>query len=575
MSTWKRILTWKRSGQRIGVAALIITVGLAGIGGTSTTAASQQRDAPVKVTFFASPDPIITNLDTNWYTKYVEKKFNMQITWETVPASDVATKSTVLLESGNYPEVFYNGNFSQSQTLKYAQQGILVPMETYFERYAPNVWHAILTEPGLKQALTAPDGHIYGLPNYNVCLHCYYSAKFWMDVLKLKQYGLSMPKTTADFEHVLMVFKQHGLTPLTGAIDAGSTGGWHSDPVTYLMNSFIYDDGGPAYGGNYVYIDNSGKVAFAPITAQWKQGLEYIHKLYSEGLIDQGALSQANSILEKEVTNDTVGVVPWGCMLCFDTNYPKHVDKWRAMTPLIGPNGIHYAGFFGNGPASGGLVFAVTNKATDAQKIAVSRMLNDIWSINGMSLMQFGPAGDGLWDHAAKGVTAMDGQPATQEVNTIKLNTPNLKENFSWYQMGPMFVNYQYRYGAQKAYPPYAPGGLGAESALQLETELNYVGLQPRFVVPAGLWIDPSGAVQYSLEQTNIGNYISQWDAQFINGSKSLDTDWNTFVQGVQGLGLTSFIQATQKAMGKPMDTSVGTLFKKDQKGIKFLQSLK
>ncbi len=61
-------------GQRVGVAALIITVGLAGIGGTSTTAASQQRDAPVKVTFFASPDPIITNLNTNWYTKYVEKK---------------------------------------------------------------------------------------------------------------------------------------------------------------------------------------------------------------------------------------------------------------------------------------------------------------------------------------------------------------------------------------------------------------------------------------------------------------------------------------------------------------------
>ncbi len=51
------------------------------------------------------------------------------------------------------------------------------------------------------------------------------------------------------------------------------------------------------------------------------------------------------------------------------------------MTPLIGPSGVHYAGFFGNGPASGGLVFAVTNKATDAQKIAVSRMLNEIWTI--------------------------------------------------------------------------------------------------------------------------------------------------------------------------------------------------
>ena len=515
-----------------------------------------------------------TDLNTNWYTKYVEKKFTIHIKWSTVPASDVATKSTVLLESGNYPEVFYSGQFRQSQVLRYAKQGVLVPMETYFQKYAPNVWHGLLTEPGLKQALTAPDGHIYGLPNYNVCLHCYYSAKYWLNVLKLKEYGLAMPKTTADFEHVLQVFKQHGLTPLTGAIDGGSTGGWHSSPVTFLMNSFIYDDGGSAYGGNYMYIAD-GKVAFAATTPQWKQGLQYIHKLYSEGLIDQGALSQANSVLVKQAAKGSVGVVPWGCMLCFDPNYPKHVDQWRALSPLTGPAGVHNAAFFGNGPAGSGLVFVVTNKATDAQKIAVSKMMNEIWSIDGMSLMQFGPAGDGLWNKAAKGVTAMNGKQAIQDVNTLKLNTPNLKENFSWYQMGPMFVNYEYRYGAQKAYAPYAPGGLGAESALQLETELNYVGLQPRYVVPAGLWIDPANAQQYSLQQTNINNYVNQWTAQFINGSKSLDSDWNAYVQGAQNLGLAQFIQSTQTAMGKPMDTLAGNLFKKDQTGIKYLQSLK
>jgi len=117
---------------------------------------------------------------------------------------------------------------------------------------------------------------------------------------------------------------------------------------------------------------------------------------------------------------------------------------------------------------------------------------------------------------------------------TRALSHKTLKENWSWYQMGPGFVNYEYRYGAQKGFAPYAPGGVGAESALQLETELNYVGLQPRYVVPAGLWIDPSVANQYSLQQTNIGNYVDQWTAQFINGSKSLDTDWTTFVQGVQ-----------------------------------------
>ena len=154
-----------------------------------------------------------------------------------------------------------------------------------------------------------------------------------LNVQKLQQYGLQMPKTTADFEHVLQVFKQHGLTPLTGA--APNTGGWHTDPTTFLMNSFIYDDGGDANGGNYFYIDN-GKIAFSAIQPQWKAGLQYMHRLYSEGLFDQGAFSQANSALEKLAATKSVGVVPWGCPQCFDPNYSKDVSVWRSLAPLYG-----------------------------------------------------------------------------------------------------------------------------------------------------------------------------------------------------------------------------------------------
>jgi putative aldouronate transport system substrate-binding protein len=345
---------------------------------TSTKAAATA--APISVTFFAAPDNTIVNLNTNWYTRYVQAKYNLKINWSLVPLSDIATKANVLLMSGDYPEVFYNANFSAPQVYKYAKQGVFVPMETYFQKYAPDLWHAIQTAPGLKLALTAPDGHIYGFPNYNLCLHCDYAAKFWIDVQALQKYGLQMPKTTADFEHVLQVFKQHGLTPLTGA----ATGGWHTDPVTFLMNSFIYDDGGPANGGNYFYVDN-GKVAYAPIQAQWKAGLQYLHKLYSEGLIDQGAFTQDNSVLSKEAASKSVGVVPWGCPQCFDPNYGKDVNEWRSMTPLTGPAGVQYAAFYGNAPGSP-MVFAVTNKATDAQKIAVAKMMNEIATVGGLEL---------------------------------------------------------------------------------------------------------------------------------------------------------------------------------------------
>ena len=50
-----------------------------------------------------------------------------------------------------------------------------------------------------------------------------------------------MPTTTAQFENVLEVFKQHGMIPLDGATIA--SGGWHSDPTNFLMDAFTYDPG--------------------------------------------------------------------------------------------------------------------------------------------------------------------------------------------------------------------------------------------------------------------------------------------------------------------------------------------
>jgi len=84
-----------------------------------------------------------------------------------------------------------------------------------------------------------------------------------------------------------------------------------------------------------------------------------------------------------------------------------------------------------------------------------------------------------------------------------------------------------------------------------------------------------SDAQQYALLQTNITNFVNQWTDYFITGSKSLGSDWNSFVHGVQALGLAQYLQMSQSAMGKtPMDTQ-STLLEPNPAQIKFLLSLK
>lgn len=538
----------------VALAACGQSGGSSSTGDSSSSSVSSKTANPVKVNFFAGTSSFNGNLDTNWFTKYAEDKFNIKINWTTVPNTDISTKQPVLMASGEYPDVFWAGSFNNSQLLEYAQQGVLIPLNDYIKQYAPNVWNEIQNTPLLKQNVFAPDGNIYGLPFYNYCLHCSYSHKLWVYKPLLDKYRLSLPKTTDDFKKMLVTFMQNGVLPLTGATD-----GWNSDPIPFLMNSFIYDD-----GANDFFIKD-GKIAFAPVQDQWKQGLQYIHDLYSKGLISKAVLTQTNDVLEKQAINHEVGVVPWGCMNCvLGADHLDDMINWEAIAPLTGPDGVHYAAFGGNG--LGNYPFAITNKASKEEIISVMKLLNFMWTPEGNTIADFGPQGK-FWDKAKDGEK---GLMSTQALFTVNWSQPN-PFTWGWNQMGPFDQSEEWRNGIV-ASPPFEKDGSGSEAFLQYYTQKDYVGNQPNQVAPAQLWINPADAQKYAQLQTNINDYVKQWTAGFIVGNKSLDNDWDSYVSGVKKLGLDQYLSLSNASMASPFDASS---YKKDETDIKYLESLK
>ncbi|GMA61090.1 extracellular solute-binding protein [Alicyclobacillus fastidiosus] len=543
------------------VAALTTTV--TGCGTSGNSGGSQTGSSSVtQVSMFAAPGPDIINLNTNAFTKYVEKKFGINITWDTVPSSDQLTKQSLLLASGNYPDIFWNGNFTNSQAYQYGKEGAFIPLNSLIKQYAPNLEKAMQTVPGLKQDMVAPDGNIYTIPNYNYCFHCFWSAKYWINTKLLKQYGLKMPTNTAQFTQVLEAFKQHGLIPLTGATVTTS---WHSNPVTFLMNAFIYDDGGSAEGGSWFEIKN-GKPVFVPIQPQYEQGLEYIHSLYSKGLIDPSAFTQTNTSLETEVSQGKVGVVPNGSSTGFIDNYGakgSNYQYWLTVPPLTGPSGARNAAFY---PSPAGGTFAITNKASQEEAIKIMKLINFIWNPNGTGtqMLDFGPEGTD-WTTAKPGQLGLNGKQGLFNTNWNAFYSGNARQNEGWNQMGPIDQSETWRNGGV-AIPPFSSGG--SQSMLQLVTQQNYAGLQPEYVFPSAVWIQPSDIQTYTTDQTNINNYVNQWTDAFVTGSKSISSDWNAYVQGLENLDLTNYISMSEKGMGQPFNTSS---FQQDPSDVKFL----
>jgi putative aldouronate transport system substrate-binding protein len=358
---------------------------------------------------------------------------------------------------------------------------------------------------------------------------------------------------------VLQVFKTQPPRGVKNVIPlAGASDGWHTDPTTFLMNAFVYDDGDNASAGNPVGADHfviqNGKVSFAPVQPQWKEGLAYLHSLFQQGLVNSNTFFTQNADqLTSEVQQGRVGVFADGASNSL-INYGapgSDYQYWWVVPPLKGPHGVRYAAFYGNGPTS--TQFAITNKATPDQIRAIMKLADFVFTEKGVTLFDFGPSGV-FWTPAKKGQSGLDKRQAVIDIQWNKLSGGAL-QNWGWNQMGLMYQSAHW-FNSQAASPEFAPNG--SQSLLYDMTKQFYAGHQPKEVYPAvgATWIPPAQAQQYEMMRTNINNYVSQWNDQSIVGSKDITKDWNTYVQGVKNLGLQQYLQIAQSAMGKPFDTT-------------------
>src|SRR5579859_7267226 len=133
--------------------------------------------SPVTIKAFG---PQNTNVDlaSNVFSQSLEKMFNAKFEWTvtTYDPKDAAEKRNLALASGDYPDVFFLipwvDQFSQVDLLKYGQQGVLLPLNDLIDQYAPNLKAALAKYPDFKTMTVAPDGKIWGIPQWIQCYHC-------------------------------------------------------------------------------------------------------------------------------------------------------------------------------------------------------------------------------------------------------------------------------------------------------------------------------------------------------------------------------------------------------------------
>lgn len=493
------------------------------------------------------------DLATNAFTKEVEKKFNIKFSWQTTTqdSSVAPEKRQILMASGDYPDAFllipWVDQFNQVDVEKLAKQGIALPLNDLIKQYAPDIQKVLDSNADYKAMVTSPDGKIYGLPQLAETLHIQYPSKLWINTEWLKKLNLQMPKTTEDMTKVLEAFKNDDPNGNGQKDEIPLSGDSHDTLIPFFMNAFIYDPQNPDKGIQSTTVLNKGKVDIQANKDGWREGLKYIKSLWDAGLIDKGAFTQNPAALAQEGNNEgTVllgsasGLHPY---IFVSPGAKDGRDKqYDAVPPLTGPDGADYATYaFGSTP---GATFLLTNKASKNDQIAAIKMVNYLFTEKGQLDGNFGPEGKG-WAKAGADDKALD---PTEKAAFVNLQLDQDAANaVQWGALSTYNQNAAFR-GSQ-AVPTDIYDTSGYERRLFEATQL-YKGHEDKSqIYPTWkVWPDPAKATQVATQQTNIDNYVTQNALAFITGSKNIDTDWDSYVKGFDGLGLKDYLSTLQTA---------------------------
>jgi ABC-type glycerol-3-phosphate transport system substrate-binding protein len=547
-----------KSPRTQAVAAVAVTALLAA--GCSSSgkddAPKAKMDGDKVVISVLSPADEDTKLDTNAVTKLLSDKYKISFQFQTttMDGGPAQQKRQLAISSGDYPDLFllipWVDAFTKADVQKLGKQGVAVPLNDLIKQYAPDIQKALDTNPVLKAIATAPDGNIYSMPQWSDCYHCSYPNKLWINSAWLKKLNLPMPKTTEDLRKVLEAFKTQDPNGNGKADEIPmSTDTQDSRLIGYLMNAFAY----APYGGNNgmpSLLTLSGDTVTTPITSpQWREGLKYINSLYKEGLIDPGSFTQNPEALQtignnpKAVELGTVPVLYPGIFVQLGSKDGRD-KQYDPVPPLTGPEGKSYATY--DNASTVGYTFMLTNKSSNEARIAAIKMLDYFYTDEGSLIGNSGPEGTG-WVKPAAGDVALD-----TSVKATWKPTPSASQakNIEWDARSQYDLTLARRNAEAVPMDIYAEAGL--ERRLFQATQQYEPHADKAQVFPSGqVWGDPSTAGELGTLQTNLQSYVNQGELAFITGTKNIDTDWDSWLQGLDGLGMKRFLQLNQDSYDK------------------------
>ena len=448
-----------------------------------------------------------------------EKETGVDVELEYYSYEVANEKLALALSSGDYPDMIGGWTLKASDILQYGvNQKVFVPLEDYIEEYCPNI-QAVLEIPGVRETMTAPDGHIYAIPY--VLDAPLVDFQISVNTKWLENLGLEMPTTTDEFYEVLKAFKEQDAN---GNGDPNDEIPLTFDPdnmhINYMMGWFglSMDEYGMAM--------DDGELVFGANTETFKEGIKYLNKLYSEGLIDSEAFTQDSSQWAAKGAKDQFGASMMYASGDFKPYNAGEVPDWAPLPVLSSPqcdDPVWFQDSTGVSVLKNQLV--VTDNASDIG--AILRFWDYVYDAENSIEAVCGPMGD---------ILSKEGDQYHKVDMTTR--SEEEQEKYSWANLFPQSLPKNMPLGFQLYEDPMP---YSEKDVVDEEYADNLSGVLPSY------WLPLDQADRMAEIQNAIQDYIEQKSAEWIAGQADIDKEWDSYCEYLNTLGLEDYLKMRQE----------------------------
>ncbi|MCR2804704.1 extracellular solute-binding protein [Paenibacillus soyae] len=475
--------------------------------------------------------------DQMMFFEEMERLTNIHFEFDTPDNKVFQEKKNLTFASDNLPDVFFAGSLTTFDQINYGKQGLLIPLEDLIDQYAPNFKALMDKNPAIRRAITAPDGHIYALPQVSdiirdmMFFRTYLNAE-WMEALGNPQ----VAQTTDELLELLKRFRDEDpnkngkqdelpLSFLNVKNDSLNI------PRTYIMPAFGVLEDRP----NQSRLQVSGdKVSAVFMSEGYKEFLKYMKTLHDEKLLDPEIFTHTDQQLKAKGQEGLIGMTMHAAPFSvFKVEKPEDNEKYPLVMPLT--SAMNSEKLFTPRPNITIGTFAITKNNPHPE--ATMRWVDYLYTTEGFMLGNQGIEGEAWkWKDDNKNEWERITPEGMNKEEFRAQNTPDIGSTIPL--LKSMELNYKQNDLVNNI----------------LNKQADELSQYAKEAMPL-LFLSEEEESRANILKNDLMNYIAQMEAKFVLGKESFD-NWDAYVSTLKKMNVDEYVEIYQKAYDRWIATN-------------------